>query len=331
MALSAEDPTGEYQQSSPARRGLTPEMERVLEEQARLHRDVFRPIDRRMLDDLHRALMDRTVIYARILKAVIEDVHNRDDAVPRPPYVNPDRTIAESVVALDAKIPLWKQNIQTVVEFLRDVRAQRGMVEPVRFWPVASDSAHCAALLLFRRMSDLWNELQERWQTERLHALSGVTVSDLFYREWINDHTVSGDEVQSKLRLEHALACQALAEQSRASEPDTKGGIAPKSKPRHRPKRATRATAIETLTNWLKQYIADERDARRTAASLGRAPRPDALTQAQLAKATGMPSWRVSRCLGDPKAELLRSMWQKLTGRDPGARSVASPKDLDPS
>ena len=84
-----------------------------------------------------------------------------------------------------------------------------------------------------------------------------------------------------------------------------------KSTPNSRPRRDSRAAAIESLSREMEQHLRAAKDHAKSTADSGNIsllPRP---TQAQLAKQTELTEITVSRCLKDPQAKYLRMLWEK--------------------
>lgn len=91
----------------------------------------------------------------------------------------------------------------------------------------------------------------------------------------------------------------------------TTATIVSKSKPRRVPQRGTRAANIETLEKELEKHLLAARDHAHSLRDRDREPallpRP---TQKELARRTGLTQPDVSRCLKDPRAKVLKILWE---------------------
>ncbi len=97
----------------------------------------------------------------------------------------------------------------------------------------------------------------------------------------------------------------------------TAATIVSKSKPRRAPQRGTRAANIEKLEKELEKHLLAARDHAHSLRDRDREPallpRP---TQKELARRTGLTQPDVSRCLKDPRAKVLKILWETAESLD---------------
>jgi hypothetical protein len=153
--------------------------EQISEEElgARLKADAERPIDLEMLTEFHRAYEAKLEIYSRILQALATQV---GEAIPRDERKR-DREIDTLVAELDGQMPLWIENLETVSDFLGEVRAEKGL-GLITIGEFEGNAAHWLAQLVFRRTIEAWKSciaIAHRSQTNG-HYLYRASACSLF-------------------------------------------------------------------------------------------------------------------------------------------------------
>jgi hypothetical protein len=190
---------------------------RITEEEFRdrLKRDAERPIDLRMLTTFHEAYEANAHHYSAILQAAVvrpseDNSHLRAQRMHQ---------IDVHMSQLGAKLPLWRENWETVFDFLDDVRlsSNLGLEKLGEF---EATSAHWLAELLFMRIAEAWRscvEIAHRSQHD-CRYLYAVDAIDLFRDQW---HATfpPPQNLSERLRREFKLARRALVSMAEPSTP----------------------------------------------------------------------------------------------------------------
>lgn len=172
----------------------------------RLKRDAERPIDLEMLTAFHEAVEANLRHYSDILqKAVI-----RPSEDSRALRARRTREIDAHVSCLKAKLPLWVEQLETIYDFLDDVRltSNLGLAKLGEF---EGTSAHWLAELVLKRMTEAWRSCKaiarrSRRDPRYLYAANAI---DLFREQW-HSQFPSPQNLSERLRQEYRLARRAV-------------------------------------------------------------------------------------------------------------------------
>jgi hypothetical protein len=139
-----------------------------------------RPIDLEMLTEFYNAYQENLNHYSGILQNAV--LIPRDEGTSA--WRTKESAIDQHVAVLKGKLPLWRQNMETVFEFLEELRLSSG-AGLVNIGGFEGTSAHWAAQLMFKRISETWESCRE--VSERSHSDSRYTYAaraiDLFSEE----------------------------------------------------------------------------------------------------------------------------------------------------
>jgi len=193
---------------------------RITEDQFRkmLKADAERPIDVEMLDAFRDAYEERLAAYSRMLQAVIAIATDQRDPDA---WRRREAEVDEHVAAMEAKLPLWKEQLATVFSFLAELQAER-KGEPVRCGDRSAESAYMLAKLVMDQAAAGWRSSKEIAQRSRTDpcSLYATSASHLFYSSHLPG-LPRPQELQALMVLEHARARKALQEEARAAKADT--------------------------------------------------------------------------------------------------------------
>lgn len=148
---------------------------------ARLKADAERPIDLEMLTSFCDAFQVNLAHYSGVLQSAVLKPSDQGTSAWRAK----EKAIDEHVAALRGKLPLWRENLETVYEFLDELRitSGKGLVKLSEF---EGTSAHWLAQLLFTRMVEAWRSCRE--VSDRSHRDPRYTYAanaiDLFSESW---------------------------------------------------------------------------------------------------------------------------------------------------
>ena len=186
----------------------------------RLRQDAERPIDLEMLTAFHESFEANLEHYSAILQKT----------VLRPSEDNPrlraerTRDIDAHVKQLGERLPLCPEHLETVFDFLDEVRlsSNLGLVQLGEF---EATSAHWLAELLFKRIREAWRSCTEIDYRSRHDAryLYEADAVDLFREQWHSSFPAP-QNLSERLRHEFKLARRAIpstAKSVTASSPDT--------------------------------------------------------------------------------------------------------------
>lgn len=123
---------------------------------ARLKADAERPIDLEMLTDFSDACLDDLKHYGEMLRLSVIRPSERSSSESR----KRERAIDVHVSALREKLPLWKENIATVLEFLEELRARTG-AGLAEAGDLQGTSAHWLAMLAYSRLCQGWRACKD--------------------------------------------------------------------------------------------------------------------------------------------------------------------------
>jgi len=179
--------------------------------------DAERPIDVAMLDVFCDAYEERLMAYSEMLQAVIAiATDQREPDTCRRREAEVDRKIE----AMEAKLPLLKEQVATVSEFLTELQAER-KGDPVRCGDCMAASAHMLASRAMDRAVAGWRsskEIAHRSRTDPSY-LYATSASKLFYKSHLPS-LPKPQELQALMILERTRARKALQEQARATKSD---------------------------------------------------------------------------------------------------------------
>ncbi len=176
----------------------------------RLKADAERPIDMEMLTTFCNAYQDHLANYSGVLQESVRKPYQMSASVHRAQ----EKAIEKHLETLQGKLPLWRENLETVFDFLDEMRVTSGagLIEIGEFEGL---SAHWVAQLVFTRTVEAWRscrEISERSHTDPryLYAASAV---DLFVQQWL-PQLPSPQSISERLREEFILAKCALRQRA---------------------------------------------------------------------------------------------------------------------
>ena len=168
---------------------------------ARLKADAERPIDLEMLTTFCKCYQEQVAHFSEVLQKVVIKEHQ--SAASR---LVIEREIDEHVEALSGKLPLWRENLETVFEYLeeRQIISGGGLVTLGGF---EGTSTHWLAQLIFTRIREAWNSCKEVAERSRRDAryLYAASASDLFNKVWLSKFPTP-QSISERLRQEFVLA-----------------------------------------------------------------------------------------------------------------------------
>lgn len=172
----------------------------------RLKQDAERPIDLEMLTAFHEAFATNLEHYSAILQASVLSP-GEDSAELR---AERTRAIDSHVKQLGAKLPLWVEHLETVFDYLDEVRlsSHQGLVQLGEF---EATSAHWLAELLFKRIREAWRsctEIEYRSHHDERYLYAADAI-DLFREQWHSGFPAP-QSLSERLRHEFKLAQRAI-------------------------------------------------------------------------------------------------------------------------
>jgi hypothetical protein len=182
---------------------------RITEEQWRemVKADAERPIDAEMLNAFCDAYEQRLIAYSRVLQTITASATDQHQPAS---WQQRETEVDRDVEEMEAKLPLWKEQVGTVFTFLAEVRADRAG-EPVRCGQYTAESAYMLARRVTHQTVELWRSCRKiagRSRTDPQY-LYATTASALFYKTHLPSLPKPND-LQSLMVLERASALKAL-------------------------------------------------------------------------------------------------------------------------
>lgn len=173
----------------------------------RLKADAERPVDMDMLRTFCDACEQRVSAYGAMLQTIVEiATEQRDSDAWRRRESEVDKHMDRMMV----KLPLWKEQLRTVLEFLTELRASSGQ-GPVRLGDVSHSTAHGLAAHVMNTAAQAWQSCKDiayRSRTDPRY-LYAANASGLFF----NTHMPSlpkPNDLLALLHLERAAATKLL-------------------------------------------------------------------------------------------------------------------------
>ncbi|MGE0536213.1 MAG: DUF4365 domain-containing protein [Pirellulales bacterium] len=175
---------------------------------ALLKADAERPIDLEMLTAFHDGYRSKLSHYSGILQGAAQASYSSGN---RDSWIDQERDIDAHVDALDGKLPLWRENLQTVFEFLEELRitSGRGLVTAGQF---EGTSAHWLVQLVLTMTIASWRActgVAQRSQTDDRYRYA-ATATSLFCENCLA-LLPTPQSLGERLREEFVLARTALA------------------------------------------------------------------------------------------------------------------------
>ncbi len=191
----------------------------------RLKADAERPIDMDMLRDFCDAYERRVCAYSSLLRSIVEIATDQRDSDARG---RRETEVDAHVTRMTAKLPLWQEQVRTVLEFLTELRADSAQ-GPVRVGDVSHSTAHLLAAYVMDVAAQAWESckgIAHRSRTDPRY-LYAASAARLFF-----DAHMSGlpkpNDLMGLLQLERAAARKALGDgrttRQRRAE-DAGGGV----------------------------------------------------------------------------------------------------------
>lgn len=173
---------------------------------ARLKADAERPIDLEMLTEFCKAFENNVSHYSAVLQKSVIALQHHDSAA----WQANETAIDDHIAVLNGKLPLWRENLETVFEFLEELRigSGDGLLKIGKF---EATSAHWLAQLLFKRMTEGWRsckQVSERSIRDPRYLYS-MTAIELFARQWLQTFPAP-QSISERLREEFIRARLAL-------------------------------------------------------------------------------------------------------------------------
>jgi len=191
---------------------------------AKLKADAERPIDLEMLTSVFEGYEGSLQHYSAILREAVPQPRKQGD---RRALFEQERTIETHVASLGGKLPIWREHLEKVFEFLEELRvgAGRGLLTLGEF---EATSAHWLAQLVFTRTVQGWNSCKgvaHRSQTDARY-LYAVNACEMFFEHWF-PKLPNSQALSERMREEFVLARIALkngasvAQQKNAAKRDS--------------------------------------------------------------------------------------------------------------
>ena len=176
---------------------------------ALLKQDAERPIDLEMLTSFHEAYQANLEHYSSILGIAVVAPSEMNTSA----YRKKEEAIDEHVAVLKGKLPLWRENMETVFDFLEELRVTSG-TGLIVLEEFEATSAHWLAQLVLSRMVEAWRSCRE--VSARSHRdpryLYAANAVDLFNDVW-RSRFPNPQGINERLREEFVLAKVALKQQ----------------------------------------------------------------------------------------------------------------------
>ena len=172
-----------------------------------LKADAERPIDLEMLTSVCDGYHENLAHYSAILQGTVVRPSMQHDTRA---YAEQERSIDSHVAVLKGKLPVWKEHLETVFEFLDEIRLEVGH-GLVTLGDFEATSAHWLAQLVFTRTIQGWNSCKEvayRSQTDPRYLYS-TRAADLFQEHW-SAQLPRPQGLSERMRQEFNLARLAL-------------------------------------------------------------------------------------------------------------------------
>lgn len=172
----------------------------------RLKADAERPIDAEMLTSFCDCFQDRLAHYSGVLQNAVLLPSEECSSTCRAK----EKAIDKHISVLRSKFPLWRENLETVFEFLEELRITSG-AGLLKLGEFEGTSSHWLAELIFTRMTEAWRscqEISERSRRDRRY-LYATTAIDLFRQQWLPTFPMP-QSLGERLREEFILARAAL-------------------------------------------------------------------------------------------------------------------------
>jgi hypothetical protein len=170
-----------------------------------LEEDAKRPIDLEMLEAFYDAFQSNLAHYSEFLQMAI--VRPRDTARR---LRTKEKTIDKHAKALQGKLPLLREHLTTVFEFLDELRITSG-AGLLKIGEYEATSAHWLAQILFDRLSKAWKSCRRtsaRSKREPNYIYSAEAI-DLFVEHW-HSRFPEPQHLHERLREEFILARSAI-------------------------------------------------------------------------------------------------------------------------
>jgi Domain of unknown function (DUF4365) len=183
-----------------------------------LKQDAERPIDFEMLTSFHEAYQTQLEHYSNVLTIAVVSPSEKNAAN----YGNKERKIDEHVAILSGKMPLWRENMETVFDYLEELRVTSGS-GLLSLGDFEATSAHWLAQLAMSRMVEAWRSCKgvstrSRHDSRYLYAANAV---DLFNELW-HSRFPEPQRINERLREEFVLARAALKQGADVAPPQTR-------------------------------------------------------------------------------------------------------------
>ncbi|MBI5865873.1 MAG: hypothetical protein HZB38_15500 [Planctomycetes bacterium] len=183
----------------------------------RLKADAERPIDPHMLRSFCDAYEQRVTAFSAMLQTIVDIATDQRDPDA---WRRRETEVDEHVQRMMGELPLWKEQVCTVFEFLTELRASSGH-GPVRLGDLSHSTAHLLAAHVMDVAAQAWRgckEIAYRSRTDPRY-LYAAGASGLFFNAHIQGLPKPND-LMGLLHLERAAAMKALRDGTRPQRVD---------------------------------------------------------------------------------------------------------------
>lgn len=182
----------------------------------RVKADAERPIDLEMLTAFCDAYQDNLAHYSGVLQNAVLRPSDEGTSAWR----TKEKVIDEHIAVLGGKLPLWRENLEAVFEFLEELRITSG-AGLVKLGEYEGTSAHWLAQLLFSRIVEAWRSCRD--VSARSHRdpryMYAAKAIDLFSESWLASFPTP-QSLKERLREEFILARAAIKRSSTGPTPN---------------------------------------------------------------------------------------------------------------
>jgi hypothetical protein len=186
----------------------------------RLKADAERPIDLEMLTSFCDAYQVNLENYSGVLQSAVLRPSDQGTSA----WMTKEKAIDKHIAILRDKLPLWRENLETVFEFLDELRITSG-AGLVKLGEFEGTSAHWLGQLLFSRMVEAWRSCRE--VSDRSHRDPRYTYAakaiDLFAESWLASFPAP-QSLSERMREEFILARAAIKRSLMAPSPEPSAG-----------------------------------------------------------------------------------------------------------
>jgi hypothetical protein len=275
---------------------------------SRSQADAQRPIDTDMLRGFCDAYEYRLNLYGEMLQTIAEIATDERTSAS---WQHRESEIDRHVERLTGKLPLWREQLLTVHEFLSEMRASTGQ-GPVRLMDVSHATAHLLAEHVMKTATEAWHGCKEialRSRTDPQYRY-GASASALFYKT-IMETLPRPNDLAALMQLERFAAMKALRVKQRHGDREYGEAIVDGNDD----VAAARSDSAPAETMSTAKRAAHESAPAERAASVGKAPlaeeRPEKHLSPSRIRARAVYEWAVEAIEGVDKLPL-RDVYDRI-------------------